>query len=91
VTASPLERAILELADEGGPAGRSMGAIVDRLVAVGHEEAAVEQEVWALLRAHRLTIVGFARLTLRRGPGHEPTRRAYDMMLIPWSPARDPG
>lgn len=91
MTADGFERQVLDFVREGGESGRSFGAIVDHFVAMGHEEAWVEQEVWSLLRARCLTLVGFVRLTVRRGAGHKPTRRAYDVMLVPWSPDRDGG
>jgi hypothetical protein len=90
MTTPMLDRQIVDFVSEGDDAGRSFGAVVDHFVATGYDEAEVELEVWALLRARRLTLAGFIRLTVRRGQGHKPTRRAYDMLLVPWSPERDP-
>lgn len=91
MTTATLEEQLLDFVAGGGDTGRSFGAVVDHFVAIGHEESTVEHETWSLLRARRLTLVGFVRLSVRRGAGHKPTRRAYDVLLVPWSPDRDGG
>ena len=75
-----------------GVRGMSMGAIVDALVARGHEEASAEAAVWSALSERRLTPVGYMCRTLKVRDGDEYVkRRSYDFVLIPWAPQLDLG
>lgn len=88
--ATELEREILRIAEDRGEAGVPMGAIVDALVAEGHDEQAIELAVWELLQRRRLTPSGFvARTLLTHGREGHTRHRVYEFVLIPWSPALD--
>lgn len=88
---SPLAEAILELAHSAGPAGASLGSIVDELEARGYAAERVEQELWRLMGLRRLTPCGFVcRKVLRRDPTGELLRlRTYEMRFTPWSEQLD--
>lgn len=89
--ASPLQDAIVELAEQAGPTGVAMGSVVDTLEAQGFAPAIVEREIWSLLERRRLTPNGFVCRTLRRrgADGRAATSRVYEFMLVPWSAALD--
>lgn len=89
--ASPLTDAIVELAEQAGPSGAAMGAIVDALEAQGFAPAIVEREIWSLLERRRLTPNGFVCRTLRRrgADGRAVMARVYEFMLVPWSASLD--
>ncbi len=89
--ASPITAAVLDLAEQAGPSGISMGAIVDALAGDGFAASSVEQEIWALLSRRRLTPCGFlCRVVNRRDPsGASRKERVYEFMLVPWSAALD--
>ncbi len=86
--ASPLQRAILELAEQAGEQGISMGDVVDALEQRGFAAPDIEHEIWELLSRRRLTPSGFVCRKLRgsQGRGH---RRTYEFLLVPWSPELD--
>lgn len=86
-----LYQAILEHADRDGTRGVAMGQIVDALVGHGFEAEAVEQAIWSMLGARRLTPSGFVcRVLRRRDAFGEPTQsRCYELLLAPWSRDQD--
>ena len=86
-----LHAAIVERATRAGAGGAVMGALVDELVREGFDVDAIERGIWELLAARRLTPAGFVcRVVQRRGPAGTPVRaRAYEPLLLPWSPERD--
>lgn len=86
----PLRDEILEAAAANGEGGVTMGAIVDALCERGHRPGRVEVALWELLAQRRLTPCGFICRTLRRpGDGGAITSRAYEFLLVPWSPEQD--
>ena len=88
---SPVVDAILELADDAGPAGIAMGTIVDTLERRGFVAEQVETEIWELLGRRRLTPTGFVCRTIKRKglEGEILRTRLYEFMLVPWSSALD--
>jgi hypothetical protein len=88
---SPVVDAILELADDAGPAGIAMGTIVDTLERGGFVPEQVETEIWELLGRRRLTPTGFVCRTIKRKglEGEVLRTRLYEFMLVPWSSALD--
>lgn len=88
---SPVVDAILELADDAGPAGIAMGTIVDTLERRGFVAEQVETEIWDLLGRRRLTPTGFVCRTIKRKglEGEVLRTRLYEFMLVPWSSALD--
>ena len=88
---SPVVDAILELADDAGPAGIAMGTIVDTLERRGFVAEQVETEIWELLGRRRLTPTGFVCRTIKRKglEGEVLRTRLYEFMLVPWSSALD--
>jgi hypothetical protein len=88
---SPVVDAILELADDAGPAGVAMGTIVDTLERRGFVAEQVETEIWDLLGRRRLTPTGFVCRTIKRKglEGEVLRTRLYEFMLVPWSSALD--
>ena len=86
--ASPLQRAIVELAEQAGEQGISMGDVVDALERRGFAAQDIEVEIWDMLARRRLTPSGFVCRTLRGTQG-KGTRRAYEFLLVPWSPELD--
>lgn len=88
---SPVVDAILELADDAGPAGIAMGTIVDTLERRGFVAEHVETEIWELLGRRRLTPTGFVCRTIKRKglEGEIVRTRLYEFMLVPWSSALD--
>jgi hypothetical protein len=85
---SPLQRAIVELAEQAGEEGISMGDVVDALERRGFAAPDVEHEIWEMLSRRRLTPSGFVCRTVRRSQGRS-TRRMYEFLLVPWSPELD--
>lgn len=83
----PIQDAIVEQAGQAGERGVPMGQIVDALVGRGHPLDAVEQGIWALLGARRLTPSGFVcRIVRRRDAfGEQVQARSYELLLAPWS------
>jgi hypothetical protein len=86
--ASPLQRAIAELAEQAGEQGISMGDVVDALEQRGFAPPDVEHEIWEMLSQRRLTPSGFVCRTMRRSQG-KTNRRIYEFLLVPWSPELD--
>ena len=88
---SPVVDAILELADDAGPAGIAMGTIVDTLERRGFVAEQVETEIWELLGRRRLTPTGFVCRTIKKKglEGEVLRTRLYEFMLVPWSSALD--
>jgi hypothetical protein len=88
---SPVVDAILELADDAGPAGIAMGTIVDTLERRGFVAEQVETEIWELLGRRRLTPTGFVCRTIKKKglEGELLRTRLYEFMLVPWSSALD--
>lgn len=86
-----ISQAILEHADGAGTRGVAMGQLVDALVGRGYAPEAVEQAIWALLGARRLTPSGFLCRMLRRRDtfGELVQTRCYELMLAPWSSELD--
>lgn len=86
-----LYQAILEHAERDGARGVAMGQIVDALVGLGFAAEAIEQAIWSLLAARRLTPSGFVCRVLRRRDtfGEEVQSRCYEVMLAPWSSELD--
>ena len=84
-----LARTILELAEQAGTQGISMGSIVDTLEARGHAASDIEYEIWSLMSKRRLTPSGFICRSLRRQGRNNATERAYEFLLVPWSPHLD--
>ncbi|HEY8377259.1 MAG TPA: hypothetical protein VIK91_12250 [Nannocystis sp.] len=82
-----LSQAILDELDDTGPNGVPMGQIVDALVGRGYAVEAVEQEIWRMLGARRLTPSGFVCRLLRRRDalGELVQTRCYELLLTPWS------
>lgn len=82
-----ISQAILEHADGAGSRGVPMGQLVDALVGRGYTAEAVEQAIWSLLSARRLTPSGFlCRQVRRRDPfGELVQTRCYELLLAPWS------
>lgn len=82
-----LSQAILDELDDSGPRGVPMGQVVDALVGRGYAAEAVEQEIWLLLGARRLTPSGFVCRMLRRRDnlGEQVQTRSYELLLAPWS------
>lgn len=65
-----------------------MGVVVDTLEHNGYAPEDVEQEIWAMLAARRLTPSGFVCRKVRNTPGATPAR-TYEFLLMPWSPKLD--
>ena len=86
--ASPLQRAILDLAEQAGEQGVSMGDVVDALEQRGFAAPDVEHEIWDMLSRRRLTPSGFVCRKLRTSQGRG-SRRTYEFLLVPWSPELD--
>jgi hypothetical protein len=86
--ASPLQRAIVELAEQSGEQGIAMGDVVDALEQRGFAAQDVEHEIWEMLSHRRLTPCGFVRRTVRKSQGRS-TQRIYEFLLAPWSPELD--
>ncbi|MFZ6182666.1 hypothetical protein [Nannocystis pusilla] len=86
-----ISQAILEHADGAGTRGVAMGQLVDALVGRGYTPEAVEQAIWALLGARRLTPSGFLCRQLRRRDtfGEMVQTRCYELLLAPWSSELD--
>ena len=86
-----ISQAILEHADGAGTRGVAMGQLVDALVGRGYTPEAVEQAIWTLLGARRLTPSGFlCRQLRRRDPfGEMVQTRCYELLLAPWSSELD--
>lgn len=84
-----LARAILELAEQAGSQGAAMGAIVDALEGRGLAVSDIEHEIWTLMSQRRLTPSGFICRALRRQGNKGATKRAYEFLLVPWSPELD--
>ncbi len=82
-----IQALVLELAEQAGPKGISMGHIVDQLAGAGHQTDAVERAIWELLGRRRLTPVGYVRRVLRRRGDNDRliSSRSYEFLLIPWS------
>ncbi|MCA9657476.1 MAG: hypothetical protein KC486_03980 [Myxococcales bacterium] len=96
-SAEALQRAILEAAG-AEVRGVAMGAIVDGLSERGFRAEDVELAIWALMGARLLTPSGFICRRLRRRSeaadgvdrgDDERIYRAYELLLVPWSPADD--
>lgn len=85
---SALRQAILALVESASDGGMAMGAVVDTLEHNGYASGDVEQEVWAMLEARRLTPAGFICRKVRSQPGATPSR-TYEFLLMPWSPKLD--
>lgn len=86
-----LTQAILEHADRSGTRGVAMGHIVDALVGEGYAAEAIEQAIWSLLAARRLTPSGFVCRVLRRRDslGEPAQSRCYELLLVSWSSELD--
>lgn len=86
-----LDQAILDQTDGGGTRGVPMGQVVDALVGRGYSAEAVEQAIWSLLAARRLTPSGFLCRMLRRRDalGELVQTRCYELLLAPWSSELD--
>jgi hypothetical protein len=86
-----ISQAILEHADGAGTRGVAMGQLVDALVGRGYSAEAIEQAIWALLGARRLTPSGFLCRHLRRRDalGEVVQTRCYELLLAPWSSELD--
>jgi len=88
--ASDLILAVLELAEHAGTQGIAMGTVVDTLEAQGFAAEDVEQQIWQLMSARRLTPAGFICRTMQRRQGGKTKRqRMYEFTLVPWSPHLD--
>ena len=85
---SALRQAILALAESDARKGIAMGMLVDTLEHNGYAAEAVEEEIWAMLAARRLTPSGFVCRKVRPGPDATPVR-TYELLLLPWSPNLD--
>jgi hypothetical protein len=85
---SALRQAIVALAESVPDRGMSMGALVDTLEHNGYAPEEVEQEIWAMLAARRLTPSGFVCRKVRRTSGATP-ERTYEFYQMPWSPKLD--
>lgn len=83
--------AIVEQAGKAGNRGVAMGQVVDAMVGLGYAVEAVEQAIWTLLAARRLTPSGFVcRIVKRRDAfGEAVQARSYELLLAPWSTEQD--
>ncbi len=87
---SALSQAILALAESAADSGMSMGALVDTLERNGYAAEDVEREIWTLMSRRRLTPSGFVCRRIRTaGSSGTSTARAYEFLLVPWSPSLD--
>jgi hypothetical protein len=86
-----LQAAVLTVVERHADTGVTMGKIVDRLVADGAPEQEVELAIWGLIQARRVTPNGFVCRKVRKPSqnGNGSQTRAYEFVLIPWSPALD--
>jgi hypothetical protein len=86
-----LQAAVLTVVERHADTGVTMGKIVDRLVADGAPEQEVELAIWGLIQARRMTPNGFVCRKVRKPSqdGNGSQTRAYEFVLIPWSPALD--
>lgn len=88
--AADLILAVLELAEHAGTHGVAMGTLVDTLEAQGFAVEDIEQHIWHLMGARRLTPAGYICRTLeRRSSGASRRQRMYEFTLVPWSPQLD--
>ena len=65
-----------------------MGSLVDTLEHNGYAAEDVEREIWTMLAGRRLTPSGFVCRRVRTSAGATPSR-AYEFLLVPWSPSLD--
>ncbi|MCA9635661.1 MAG: hypothetical protein KC420_06480 [Myxococcales bacterium] len=85
-----LRPAILEAASQRGEQGVAMGTIVDAMIDRGYRAEEAELALWELLGERLLTPSGFVcRMIRRRADGEAQVSRAYELLLIPWSPDDD--
>lgn len=88
--ATDLILAVLELAEHAGTQGVAMGTLVDTLEGQGFAVEEIEQQIWNLMAARRLTPAGFICRTIERRAQTKPERRRmYEFTLVPWSPHLD--
>lgn len=87
---SALSTAIAELVEHSGEQGLSMGSIVDTLESGGHAASDIEIEIWRMMATRRLTPSGFICRSIRRATAQNTkTERAYEFLLVAWSPELD--
>lgn len=90
MSTSALSTAISELVERSGEQGVSMGSIVDTLEREGHAASDVEIEIWRMMSSRRLTPSGFICRSIRRATAQKTkTERAYEFLLVAWSPELD--